>query len=111
MKKTGFSLFISLALLAPFASAQTQNSQKPAAAAAQATVAEPKKEDCGCSSKTPPPDIYGTVNGIKISAKDIDDLVAPKIKEMQDAVIEARKRELDTQINTRLSKRRPKNAA
>ena len=78
--------------------AQTQ-SPKPAATSQGAAAA---KEDCGCEAKVVQPDVYGTVNGIKISAKDIDDLIAAQIKQLQTAVVDARKRELDVQINTKL---------
>lgn len=74
--------------------------KKPASAAPQG--ATEKKEDCGCDGKTPTPDVFATVNGLKISAKEIEDPLKDKVKELQSSVVEARKRELDVQINTRL---------
>jgi protein-disulfide isomerase len=73
---------------------------KPAATATP-TVTD-KKEDCGCDGKTPAPDVYAVVNGIKISAKEVEDPIKDQIKELQNEVIERRKRELDVQINSRL---------
>ncbi|MBI3651228.1 MAG: thioredoxin domain-containing protein [Acidobacteria bacterium] len=75
--------------------------QKPATTTAP-PAATNKKEDCGCEAKTPAPDVFATVNGIKISAKEIEDPLKEKVKEIQNSVVEARKRELDVQINTRL---------
>jgi protein-disulfide isomerase len=73
---------------------------KPAISAPQ--TATDKKEDCGCDGKTPSPDVFAVVNGTKISAKEVEDPIKDKIKELQNAVVEARKRELDVQINTKL---------
>ena len=88
MKKTIRCLFLFLALLPGMVPAQTQ-SPKPAATSQGAAA---PKEDCGCEAKVVQPDVYGTVNGIKISAKDIDDLIAAQIKQLQTAVVDARKR-------------------
>jgi protein-disulfide isomerase len=67
----------------------------------KATDPKPAEEDCGCSAETPASDL-ALVNGVKISRKEIDDLINDQIKKLEDQVIEARKRELDLQINTRL---------
>ena len=72
-------------------SAETQ-SPKPA---------EKKQEDCGCEAKTPP-DVLATVGGIKILIKDVDESVNDRIKELEGQVVEARKRQLDLEINSRL---------
>jgi protein-disulfide isomerase len=66
-----------------------------------AKPAEKKQEDCGCESKTPP-DVLATVGGVKILVKDVDESVSDRIKELQGQVIEARKRQLDLEINSRL---------
>ena len=111
MKKTLLLICISICLCVGLAVAQT----KPAASQTQPAAAKPaapptaapqtaaaKKEDCGCDAKTPTPDVYATVNGIKISSKEVEDTLKDKIKELQSSVVEARKRELDVQINTKL---------
>jgi len=72
--------------------AQTAAPTKPAA----------KKENCGCDPKPPIPEVVATVNGVKVLSKEIEDAIKPKIEELQSSVIEARKRELDIQINSRL---------
>jgi protein-disulfide isomerase len=74
---------------------------KPAATATP-TVTDKKAEDCGCDAKTPAPDVYAVVNGIKVSAKEVEDPIKDQIKELQNEVVERRKRELDVQINTKL---------
>lgn len=104
MKKTIVTISILLALLAVVVPAQTQTAKPAPTASTPATPAAKaaNPDDCGCEAKTPQPGIYGTVNGIKISAKDIDDLIAAQIKQMQSAVIEARRREVDVQINSKL---------
>ena len=101
MKKTLLTFSLALALPAGLIFAQTQP-PRPAATPPGAAAAAAKSDDCGCDAKTPQPDIYGTVNGIKISAKDIDDLIADQIKQMQTAVVDARKRQVDVLINTKL---------
>ncbi len=63
--------------------------------------AEKKQEDCGCEAKTPP-DVLATVGGVKILVKDVDESINDRIKELQSQVIEARKRQLDLEINSRL---------
>lgn len=99
MKKLLLVGFISVFACQGITPAQTAGT-KPAPAAPQ--TATDKKEDCGCDGKTPSPDVYATVNGIKISAKEVEDPIKDKIKELQNSVIDMRKRELDVQINTKL---------
>ena len=55
--------------------------------------------DCGCEDK-PLPEILATVNGIRISKLDISGSAQKSIQELQQQVVEARKRELDLQINS-----------
>lgn len=62
---------------------------------------ETKEEDCGCDAK-PPADVAAVVNGTKIPFKDVDDPIKAKIDEFQKQVIEARKIELERQINGRV---------
>lgn len=99
MKKTLLLGLISIFVCLGTSSAQTTGA-KPATT--RVPAATDKKEDCGCEAKTPTPDVLATVNGLKISAKEIEDSLKDKIKELQGNVIEARKRELDVQINTKL---------
>jgi protein-disulfide isomerase len=99
MRKLLLLGLISILVCVGTLSAQTPGA-KPATAAPPA--ATDKKEDCGCDVKTATPDVFATVNGLKISAKEIEDPLKEKVKELQASVVEARKRELDVQINTKL---------
>lgn len=59
-----------------------------------------EEERC-CESKADT-DTLAEVNGVKISVKDIGEVVGKQVEELQRQVIEARKRELDLQINSKL---------
>ena len=78
------------------------------AAAAQTVVVEApnaqgqaaaKAEDCGCEGK-PVPDLLATVGGVKITKQDISADTLRRIEELRRQVTDARKRELDLQINS-----------
>lgn len=58
-------------------------------------------QDCGCEGK-PLPEVLSIVNGVKITAKDLDPQTQARIAELKQQVIEARKLELDLQINSML---------
>jgi protein-disulfide isomerase len=60
-----------------------------------------KEEDCGCEAKVPA-DAVATVNGVKLTIKDIDDPIKGRVQEIQSKVIQARKAELDLQLNSKL---------
>ncbi|HVF89370.1 MAG TPA: thioredoxin domain-containing protein [Blastocatellia bacterium] len=105
--KSILSLIV-LSLLSGAALGQApKGATKPAQGAGSKPTAQPQaqkpevKEDCGCESKAPP-DVVATINGVRLTIKDIDDSLKPKIDELQQQVIEARKKELDLQINSRL---------
>ncbi|HEX8475104.1 MAG TPA: thioredoxin domain-containing protein [Pyrinomonadaceae bacterium] len=78
----------------------------PAATPATTTATAPQAsatgaEDCGCEAK-PVPDVLAVVNGIKITKTDISAETQQQIKQLQQQVVDARKRELDLTINSRL---------
>src|SRR5499427_10228648 len=78
--------------------------QSGSTAAQTPTVAKPvpkSDDDCGCEAKTPS-DALAVVNGVKITPKEVDDSIKKQVDELQNRVIEARKHELDLEINTRL---------
>ena len=75
-----------------------QPSPSPTPGAPVATV---QIVDCGCEDK-PLPEVLATVNGIRISKLDIGVAAQQRIHALQQDVIEARKRELDLQINSLL---------
>jgi protein-disulfide isomerase len=76
-----------------------QTTQSPPAA--QPKQADKKDADCGCEAKIPP-DVLAIINGTNIPTKDIDDPLKDQIQQLQNQVIEARKRQLDIEINARL---------
>ncbi|MDQ3919818.1 MAG: hypothetical protein M3348_15225, partial [Acidobacteriota bacterium] len=105
-------LLLSIALtVTAAAAAQAQTTPPPNEGTAAATTApvaalrapagEVKKEDCGCEADVPA-DSFAVVNGVRVTRKEIDDPLATAIGDLQRQVIEARKNELDLQINSRL---------
>jgi protein-disulfide isomerase len=71
------------------------------APAAQPKQTDKKDADCGCEAKTPP-DVLAVVNGVNIATKEIDDPLKDQIQQLQNQVIEARKHQLDVEINAHL---------
>ena len=72
----------------------------PTAAAPQQQAAAPA-EDCGCEAG-PVPEVLGAVNGVKITRADLSPRTQQQVAQLQQQVVEARKRELDLQINSLL---------
>jgi protein-disulfide isomerase len=58
-------------------------------------------EDCACDSQVLP-DALAIVNGVRITRQDIEKATSESVSQLQRQVIEARKRELDLQINSKL---------
>jgi protein-disulfide isomerase len=82
----------------------TAPAQTAATPSSSATVAQPslkKEEDCGCEAQ-PLPAVLGTVNGVKITSSDVGAQVRERVNALQRQIVEARKRELDLQINSKL---------
>jgi protein-disulfide isomerase len=124
MRKVFYAILLTLALACAVA-AQTRRgtpaARKPAATTpAQTTTPKPTPkptqtpaakptpvapqaaapvEDCGCEAG-PLPDVLGTVNGVKITRADLSPRVQQQVTQLQQEVVEARKRELDLQINS-----------
>lgn len=67
------------------------------------SAAQPNKnvEDCACESQVLP-DALAIVNGVRITRRDIEKATEKPVNQLQGQVIEARNRELDLQINSRL---------
>lgn len=84
----------------------TKGDQKPGDASSAdsqvktADKQEKKEADCGCDKA--PPDVYATVNGTKIAGKDVDEPIKDRIQELQNQAVEARKNQLNFEINSRL---------
>ena len=69
--------------------------------ASSALSAATINESCACEGE-PLPEVVATVNGVRITKQDVDAATRKQIDEMQRNVVEARQRELDLQINSRL---------
>ncbi|HEV7902209.1 MAG TPA: thioredoxin domain-containing protein [Pyrinomonadaceae bacterium] len=113
--------FLSLALILASASlpanAQTRRRTTPATTPATqtkpapATAAQPTPtpvssvaatvDSCACEGE-PLPEVVAVVNGVRITKQEIDAQTRKQIDELQKNVVEARQRELDLQINSRL---------
>jgi protein-disulfide isomerase/nucleotide-binding universal stress UspA family protein len=72
---------------------------RPTTAAPPQQQAAAPAEDCGCEAG-PLPEVLGTVNGVKITRADLNPQVQQRVAQLQQEVVEARKRELDLQINS-----------
>jgi protein-disulfide isomerase len=114
LKKISPALFALAALVAPIAAQTTRSTAKPttrasvtpAKPATQATAspaqsqADPAKE-CGCDAG-PLPDVLAIVGDVRVTQADISPEVHKRVADLQQQVVEARRRELDLQINTML---------
>jgi protein-disulfide isomerase len=56
---------------------------------------------CACEGE-PLPEVVAVVNGIRITRQEVDSRIEPQIAELRKTVVDARARELDLQINSRL---------
>lgn len=85
-----FILILTLLTFAftPAVKAQTKPSQTPS-------------PDCACESQVLP-ETLAVVNGVKISSNDIKKATSDSVGQLQAQVVEARKRELDLLINSKL---------
>ena len=64
-----------------------------------ASTAAQLADACGCEAG-PLPEVLGSVNGIKITRADLSSQAQQRVAQLQQEVIEARKGELDRQINS-----------
>jgi protein-disulfide isomerase len=74
---------------------------QPTPAAPTASAAATPVESCGCEGEALP-EVIAVVNGVRITKQDIEAQTGKQVDEMQRNVVEARRRELDLQINSRL---------
>jgi protein-disulfide isomerase len=75
----------------------SNQSAPPAAAKAE----DKKAADCGCEVKAPP-DVLAVVNGVNVGIKEIDEPIKDRVQSLQNQVIDARKRQLEIEVNSRL---------
>jgi len=61
----------------------------------------PTRQDCACESQVLP-ETLATVNGVKITREEIAKTTGDSVSQLQAQVVEARKRELDLLINSKL---------
>lgn len=71
----------------------------PLSAKSQTVAA--RVDECGCEAQKLP-DTLAIVNGVKITAADIDRSIGDSVNQLHRQVVEARKRELDLMINSKL---------
>jgi protein-disulfide isomerase len=69
---------------------------------ASPSAGSPDKMDEECSCGLTAPDVLSLVNGVKISGREIDEQIKDELDALKSQVIEARRRELDLQINSKL---------
>jgi len=86
------------------ATTPAQTTPKPAQTPAPAPRPQQQQqaappEDCGCEAG-PVPEVLGAVNSVKITRADLSPQVQQRVTQLQQEVVEARKRELDLQINS-----------
>ncbi len=85
--------------------AQTQPAAQqpaaPAASPASASSSAGQVTDCACEGE-PLPEVVAVVNGVRITKQEVDSRIEPQIAELRKSVVEARARELDLQINSKL---------
>ncbi|HEV2706221.1 MAG TPA: thioredoxin domain-containing protein [Pyrinomonadaceae bacterium] len=97
-------LALAVASVATTTAAQRQQPATPSPSPVQTPALKPVPtpvEDCGCEA-APLPEVLATVNGIRITKQDISAATQQRITQLQQQVVEARKRELDLQINSKL---------
>jgi len=103
MKRVFYTCVLMLAASAA-TGAQTA-APRSAPAAAPANESKPAAvlngEDCGCE-QGPLPEVLAVVNGVKITPKDLSPQARERVAELQRQVVEARRQELDLQINSLL---------
>ena len=116
LKKFSPALFTLAVFAAPVAARQAQAPATPATQVTSApapTQPDPSKE-CGCEAG-PLPEVLATVGDVRVTRADISPEVSKRVADLQQQVVEARRRELDLQINTLLleieAKRRGVSAA
>jgi protein-disulfide isomerase len=86
------------------AAGRNEQTSTGSANVAKAAAAKPEGEaveSCGCEANRLP-EVLAIVNGVRVTAGEIEARVKKRVLELQRQVIEARKRELDLQINSRL---------
>lgn len=106
MSRVIYALLISIISLTPVVRAQNPSAADPKATSSSVTAKskpQPVKpvDDCACESQILP-EALAIVNGVRVTARDIEKATGDSVRQLQRQVVEARKRELDLLINSRL---------
>jgi protein-disulfide isomerase len=112
MSRVIFAVIIAVIVLTPVVQSQTQikpNAKTIASSTNAQIEPQPNKkiDDCACESQLLP-DALAIVNGIRITRNDIEKATKDSVDKLQQQIIDARKRELDLLINSRLLAREAK---
>lgn len=106
MSKLIIAMVATLVVLATSVAGQTSTGAVKKAETAGISAQGPlllnqNAEDCACESQALPADL-AIVNGVRISRQDIERATQEPVNQLKRQVIQARKQELDLQINSRL---------
>jgi protein-disulfide isomerase len=99
-----YALIILVMTLSALARSQTPTADPtppPSPVNQAAAQSSPVVDDCACESQILP-EAAAVVNGVKITSKDLKKATGESVSRLQQQVIDARKRELDLMINSRL---------
>jgi protein-disulfide isomerase len=83
------------------AQTQTQSQTQTPAATQTPAPTQSVADECACESQVPPATL-AIVNGVTIGARDIEKSTGEQVRNLQRQVVDARKRELDLLINSKL---------
>lgn len=100
MRRLTYALIVLTFACTPAVFAQTPPTSTSPSPAPPVTP-PPPAADCACESQSLP-ETLGIVNGVRITSNDIRKSTGESVSQLQQQVIEARKRELDLIINSKL---------
>src|ERR1041385_2234924 len=98
MRRLTFALIALTFACTPAVFSQTSPTAPP-----QAITPPPRVDDCACESQSLA-ETLAVVNGVKISTNDIRKATVDSVSQLQQQVIDARKRELDRSEERRVGK-------
>lgn len=106
MSRLIYALVVLMIVLTPTIRSQTPSvtdTKNMTSGVSAQSAPQPNKnaEDCACETQALP-EALAIVNGVRITRRDIERATEKSVNQLQRQVIEARKRELDLQINSRL---------
>jgi protein-disulfide isomerase len=108
MSRLWYAVLVSLIALTPAVQSQTPmgagakiKTEAPVVTAQPASQPKKSVEDCACESQVMP-EALALVNGVPITRREIEKATEESVSQLQRQVIDARKNELDLQINSKL---------